>query len=275
MLIFKNSKIEVKERDENIIITYKQPHQICIPRKDTKRIDMEIVRLNKIKGPNNRKFLYQKTMGKMFSVSRQMINRRIMVEKKEGIISLLQGEWDKSKLTDTVKKRITEMMCENVFLTAEQIKEDLIREGTVDKISAGSIYTGIQKMDGQYVIKLLRKKSEKSKPEIHMSSRYIIDKLMKIVTDLLETIATKNFNKLKANENDIKNILKNYKPISKSNKTNEKKQWDCYSPRKKLKRDIKRKNNCLRMIFNFLAGKVICCPDCLSESIRFLFKRAC
>ncbi len=58
-----------------------------------------------------------------------------MVEKKEGIISLLQGEWDKSKLTDTVKKRITEMICENVFLSAEQIKENLIREGSVDKIS--------------------------------------------------------------------------------------------------------------------------------------------
>ncbi len=273
MLIFKNSKIEVKEKDESIVIKYKKPHKIIIPKSDKKWIDIEIVRLNKIKQLNNKKFVYQETMGEMFSVSRQMINRRIMVEKKEGIISLLQGDWGKSKLTDSVEKRITEMICENVFLNANQIKEDLIREGTVNNISSGSIYNGIQNMNGQYVIKLLRKKSEKSKPEIHMSSKYIIDRLMKIVTDLLEMITTKNFNKLKTNENDIKNILENYKPISKSNKTNEKKQWDCYSPRKKLKRDIKRKNNCLRMIFDFLFKKTICCPDCLSENITFLFAR--
>lgn len=273
MLIFKNSQVEVKEKNENIVIKYKKPHKIIIPKNDKSRIDMEIVRLNKIKQLNNNKFIYQKTMGEMFSVSRQMINRRIMVEKKDGIIFLLQREWEKSKLTEPVERRITELVCENVFLSADQISEYLTREGTVDKISAGCVYNGIKDMDGQYVVKLLKEKSEKSKPEIHMSGRYIIDRLIKIVTDLLEMIADKDFNKLKANENDIKNILENYKQVSKPKKTNEKKQWDCYSPRKKLKRDIKRKNNCLRMIFDFLAGKAICCPDCLSENITFLFER--
>ena len=94
-----------------------------------------------------------------------MINRRWQVYQKEGLLALLSGSWDKSKITPELLDRLAEMVVENPFLFGYEIKERLKAEGICEEISDVTLYRALKQMDGRKLIMLLREKTSKHIPE--------------------------------------------------------------------------------------------------------------
>jgi len=98
-LVHKDDMVEVTKEKNHFILNYLQPHTIKIDINDKGAVDDEIIRMLKIRTEDNKKYFVQKTIGTLFNLSRQMINRRWQVFKTEGLISLLNGEYERSKVT--------------------------------------------------------------------------------------------------------------------------------------------------------------------------------
>ena len=134
-LIYEDERIQARQSDQYLVIEYKQPHRICIPKSDQARQDLEMVRLNQLKTLSGTKYLYQKAIGRCFGLSRQMVNRRVMAAKRKGLAGLLSGMYHRSKLTSEVLSRMAELFADNVFIGAERVAEILQTEKLVSAIS--------------------------------------------------------------------------------------------------------------------------------------------
>ncbi len=126
------------------------PPPICLV--SPARIDDEVIRMIKMRTVEDHKYFVQEEVGKIIGVSRQMINRRWQVYQNEGLIALLAGEWEKSKITPELLDRLAELVVDNPFLFAHEIKEKLQCEGLCEEISDATLYSALKQMDGRKLI---------------------------------------------------------------------------------------------------------------------------
>jgi hypothetical protein len=186
--IYRDEKVEVFREGEYLVLMFTQPHVLRIPIQDRQAIDDEVIRMLKMRTPVGSKYFVQQEVGKIIGVSRQMINRRWQVYRKEGLVSLLSGEWEKSKITPQLLKRLAEIVVENPFLYLHEIKERLQEEGVCEEISDPSLHSALRQMDGRKLIRLMREKASKSVPEAFMESGYMIGRLFCIIDELFTKV---------------------------------------------------------------------------------------
>ena len=276
-MVYQNEKVEVEKNNKYLKIKYLMPQIIKIPINDKMAIDNEVIRMIKMRNEADKKYFIQKEIGKVIGVSRQMINRRWQVYKESGLISLLKGEWEHSKITPEVLERLGEIIVENPFLTSKEIIEIFRAEGLCKKMSETTVYNAQQKLDGRKLIELMRKKANKQEPESFKSfigANYLIEKLFEIIENLfrkLEDITNKKYPYI-VHEQSLFNYLKRYYQSIKDTYRGSGKK-DKYEPRKKLNRDRKRTIGLLKRLLNGIKNILIRCPDCGSKKIKFKFKR--
>jgi transposase-like protein len=212
--------------------------------------------------------LVQREAGEIIGVSRQMINRRWQVYKKEGLVALLAREWEKSKITPELLERVAEIVVENPFLYANEIREQLQQEGVCSKISVESLLRAIKQLDGRKLIMLMRQKAAKEVPQAFMEAGYMIERLFGIVEDLLTKVPARMINAVGQRSLEF---LRSYFTRATAHRASPTEK-DAYRPRKKLRRDRKRKIGFLK---DFLTGRRNEgeCPDCHCGQIKFVFKR--
>ncbi len=105
-VVYRDVNIDVVKQDEHLELNYKTPHLMRIKAGDRQAIDDEVIRMLRMRTPEGKKYFVQKEVGKIIGVSRQMINRRWQVYKQEGLLALLAGEWEKSKITPELLDRV-------------------------------------------------------------------------------------------------------------------------------------------------------------------------
>lgn len=267
-VVYQDVNIEVEKWGEYLELKYKTPYVIRIKASDKQAIDDEVIRMLKMRFLDGRKYFVQKEVGRIIGVSRQMINRRWQVYHKEGLLALLSGEWDKSKITPELLDKLAEMVVENPFLFGYEIKERLKAEGICEDISDVTLYRALKQMDGRKLIMLLREKTSKYISESFMEAGYMIKRLFGIIDDLFARVPKE------AIDNAIRQRLMYLK--SYFNRAVQKRigptENDKYRQRKKLKRDRRRKIGFLKYLLEGIIG-VYECPDCHSRDIKFVFKR--
>lgn len=271
--IYQNDRVEVSKDDKYLEIKYLNPHIIKIAIDDKMAIDNEVIRMIKMRDEAGGKYFVQKEIGKVIGVSRQMINRRWQVYKEEGLIPLLLGEWEHSKITPELLDRLAEISVENPFLTPKEIIEIFKSEKLCEEMSETTIYNGQRMLDGRKLIELIRKKMNKKMPDSFMEGGYIIEKLFEIIESLFEKVksTTESINDV-IHEKSLYQYLKNhYRAVNITGRTPTKK--DQYIPRKKLERDRKRNIGFIRRLLAGI-GLLEICPDCHNPDIKFKFRRA-
>jgi len=203
-VVFEDETIKTTEYDDNLEILYKKPNKITLNKNDRKDLDNELIRMLRLKTEDDKKFITQEKIGKIFNISRQMVNRRWQVYKQDGLISLLSGREENFKITHELLRRLEEISVENPFLSASDIKRILISEGLCDDISEASIYSAQRQMDGRRIVELLRKKESKNIPQELSETGYLIGQLLKMIEDLFEKVPEKQ------KEEVLNNSLYNY-----------------------------------------------------------------
>jgi len=268
-IVYRDEKVEAVRTSEHLVLRFLKPHTLRIPLGDRKAVDDEVIRMIKMRTADSRKYFVQAQIGGVIGVSRQMINRRWQVYREEGLLALLAGEWDKSKITPALLDRLAELVVENPFLFAHEIKEKLKAEGVCDEISDTSLHSAVRQMDGRKLVMLMRAKADRQSPQAFTQAGYVIERLFAVVEELL--------GKLHAQPAEaIDNVglyeqlrLLYHRYIRHRPSPTEK---DCYLPRKKLARDCRRKIAFLQALLGriFPANR---CPDCHSGEVRFFFRR--
>jgi transposase-like protein len=266
--IYRDEKVEVSREGEDLVLVFTQPHVLRIPVQDRQAIDDEVLRMLKIRTENEKKYFTQQEVGKIIGVSRQMINRRWQVYRKEGLLVLLSGEWEKSKITPAVLDRLAEIVVENPFLFAHEIKERLQEEGVCGEISDATLHSALRQMDGRKIIMLMREKASKEVPQAFMEAGYMIERLFGIIDELFSKLPKEAIDHaLKQGLEQLKSYFRKA-TLHRAGPTEK----DRYKQRRKLERDKKRK---IGFLTHLLAGTkgVQQCPDCHSQEIRYIFKR--
>ena len=131
--IYSDAKIDVVKRGEYLELKYKMPHLIRIKVGDRQAIDDEVIRMLKMRAPGGSKYFMQREVGKIIGVSRQMINRRWQVYSKEGLVSLLSGEWEKSKITPQLLNRLARSLLKTLSCSCMRSKSVCRKKGYVKK----------------------------------------------------------------------------------------------------------------------------------------------
>jgi len=267
-VVYKDVNIDVVKRDEYLELNYKTPHLIRIKADDRQAIDDEVIRMLKMRSPEGQKYFVQKEVGRIIGVSRQMINRRWQVYRQEGLLALLAGEWEKSKITPALLDRLAEIVVENPFLFEHEIKERLQEEGFCTELSDATLYRALKQMDGRKLLMLMREKASKSVPEAFMEAGYMIERLFGIIDDLFSKVPKEAIDHAFKRGLEYlssyfcKAVLHRVGPCEK----------DKYKARKKLGRDKRRKIGFLKHLLARIR-EVHECPDCHSPQIKFFFKR--
>lgn len=267
-VVYWNDNIEVVKQGEYLELYYKTPHLIRIKIGDRQAIDDEVIRMLRMRSSEGEKYFVQKEVGAIIGVSRQMINRRWQVYKQEGLLSLLAGEWEKSRITPELLDRLAEIVVENPFLFEHEIKERLQIEGICGEISDITLYSAMKQMDGRKLIMLMREKASKHIPEAFIEAGYLIKRLFGIIDDLFAKVPKE------AMDDTIRQgyeYLRSYFRQASHNRTGPTEK-DKYTQRKKLGRDKKRKIWFLKYLLSGMRG-IQECPDCHSGNIKFFFKR--
>ena len=125
--IYRDEKVEVLREGEDLVLKFSTPHVMRIPVTDRQAVDDEVIRMIKMRTVEGGKYFVQEQVGKIIGVSRQMVNRRWQVYNKEGLVALLAGQWEKSKITPKLVDRLAEMVVDNPFLFAHEIKDPIFR----------------------------------------------------------------------------------------------------------------------------------------------------
>jgi len=232
-----DEKIECFREGEELILIFKEPHVLRIKARDRQAIDDEIIRMLRMRTEDGRKYFTQQELGKTIGVSRQMVNRRWQVYRREGLLALLAGECEKSKVTPALLDRLAEIVVENPFLFMHEIKGRLQAEGICEEISDGSLYRALRQMDGRKLIMLMREKASKQVPQAFMEAGYLIERLFGIIEDLLSKVQTET------KENVMKQRFYEYLKICFLRSVSYRQgpgERDKYCPSKRLERDRKR-----------------------------------
>lgn len=253
-----NDNIRVIKDSEKITLKFLVPHRLEISINDKEMRDAAIILLLSIRDMEGKKVINQEGVGKAFDLSRQMINRRWMTFKEEGLCSLLKNEYEKSKLTSKVKERIVQLVSSNWHFGDKEIAERLIEEGLVEDITPACVRLGIKGMDGVNVRRLMRQRISKGEIGNSFSRDYVIERLFEMVNDLLEGGERGEFLQ---RYQEIVELIES--PKSEAIKTN-KYHRNTNKERKYLQRDKQRKENALiEEIEGIERGEVVC-PDCMS-----------
>jgi hypothetical protein len=186
--IFEDEKIEVVRENDRLVLRYKEPHTVSIPAESKGEVDCEVVRMIKMRTEDGKKYLTQEQIGRIIGVSRQMVNRRWQVYRTEGLMSLLSGNWEKSKITSAFLDRLTEISVENPFLSASEIRDILKGEGLCDEVSEATIYNAQRQMNGRRLIELMRQKVIKNIAQSFIESEDLLYKLFEVIEGLSSTI---------------------------------------------------------------------------------------
>ena len=268
-IVYQDGNIEVVKRDEYLELNYKTPHLIRIKAGDRQAIDDEVIRMLRMRTRDGHRYFLQKEVGRIIGVSRQMINRRWGVYKKEGLLRLLSGEWEKSQITPQLLNRLAEIVVENPFLFIHQVKERLQQEGVCGEITDATLNSTLKQMNGRKVVMLMRKKAREGIPRAFMEPRYLIERLFKIIDYLLSFVQTEIKNKV-LQQNYYEYLKARFRSgmIHRAGPTEK----DKYQQRKKLERDRKRNMGFLRHLLGWMFSADRC-PDCQSRDVRFIFKR--
>jgi len=266
--IYSDAKIDVVKQGEYLELKYKTPHLIRIKASDKQGIDDEVIRMLKMRIPGGSKYFVQQEVGKIIGVSRQMINRRWQVYRKEGLVSLLSGEWEKSKITPQLLNRLAQIVVENPFMFLHEIKERLQEEGVCEEISDATLHSALRQMDGRKLIMLMREKASKSMPEAFMESGYMIERLFGIIDELFTKVPKETIDHAFKQGLGYLKLYFRKATLHRTGPTEK----DRYKQRKKLKRDKRRKVGFLKHLVAGIKG-IQECPDCHSGQIKFIFKR--
>ncbi|GAI74404.1 unnamed protein product, partial [marine sediment metagenome] len=242
-VVYRDVNIEVVKRDEYLELNYKTPHLIRIKAGDGQAIDDEVIRMLRMRTRDGRRYFLQKEVGKIIGVSRQMINRRWQVYRQEGLLALLTGEWEKSKIIPALLDRMAEIVVENPFLFIHQVKERLQQEGVCGEITDATLHSALKQMNGRKVVMLMRKKAREGIPQAFMEPRYLIARLFKIIDYLLSFVQTEIENKV-VQQNYYEYLKARFRSgmMHRAGPTEK----DKYQQRKKLERDRKRNVGFLR-----------------------------
>ncbi|RKX94773.1 MAG: hypothetical protein DRP84_06155 [Spirochaetes bacterium] len=203
-IVFEDDSVKATEKDDNLEILYKKPNKITLDKNDRKDMDNELIRMLRLRLEDDKKFITQEKIGKIFGISRQMVNRRWQVYKQDGLLALLSGREENFKITPELLRRLEEISVENPFLSASDIKKILISEKLCDDISEASIYSAQRQMDGRRIVELLRKKESKNIPQELSETGYLIGQLLKMIEDLFDKVPPKK------KEEVLNNSLYNY-----------------------------------------------------------------
>ncbi|MEE8480500.1 MAG: hypothetical protein V3T59_04585 [Desulfobacterales bacterium] len=87
--IYRDEKVEVFREGKDLMLMFTQPHVLRIPVQDRQAIDDEVVHMLKMRTEEGGKYFTQQEVGKIIGVSRQMINRRWQVYRKEVVSTTL------------------------------------------------------------------------------------------------------------------------------------------------------------------------------------------
>ena len=262
-------KIEVVVQGEELLLIFKRPHVVWINTKDRQAVDNEVIRMLRMRTEGGRKYFSQQEVGKIIGVSRQMVNRRWQVYQREGLVALLAGEWEKSKITPRLLERLAEHVVENPFLPIHEVKGRLQAEGVCEEISEATLSHALKQMDGRKLLKLMREKASRKVPEAFMEAGYLIERLFGIIENLLSKVPTEV--KERIEKQRLYGYLKScfHRSMVHRRGPGDK---DKYCARKKLERDRKRKLGFLRQLLSGIAPAERC-PDCNSREVRFVFRR--
>ena len=203
-IVFEDDSVRATVKDDNLEILYKKSNKITLDKNDRKDIDNELIRMLRLRSEDDKKFITQEKIGKIFGISRPMVNRRWQVYKQDGLLALLSGREENFKITPDLLRRLEEISVENPFLSASDIKKILISEGLCDDISEASIYSAQRQMDGRRIVELLRKKESKNIPQELSETGYLIGQLLKMIEDLFDKVPPKK------KEEVLNNSLYNY-----------------------------------------------------------------
>ena len=267
-LAYEDDRIRAIRTEEYLELWYKQPHLLRIKVGDRQAVDDEVIRMLRMRTAGGGRYLLQKQVGAIVGVSRQMVNRRWRVYQEEGLLALLSGEWERSKITDELLDRMAEICVENPFLSAEAMRDQLQAEGVCGAISDVSIYHAQRMMDGRKLIRLMRDKADRDAPGVFMESGYMIRRLFTIIEELLVKVPREMIGEKMKRGLDY--LVGRFARIGVAGRGPTEK--DRYRPRKKLRRDKRRNVGYLQRMLAGLSGLV--CPDCHGRRIRFFFKRA-
>jgi transcriptional regulator with XRE-family HTH domain len=186
--IYDDERIEVVREEDRLVLKYKGPHTVTLSASNKSEIDNEVVRMLKMRTDDGRKYLTQEQIGRIIGVSRQMVNRRWYVYKTEGLLSLLAGNWEKSKITNAFLDRLAEISVENPFLSASDIREIMRGEGLCGEISEATIYNAQRQMNGRRLVELMRRKVIKNIAQSFIESEDLLYKLFEVIEGLSSTI---------------------------------------------------------------------------------------
>lgn len=268
--VYENEKVEVFKQQGNLVLFFKQPHSLRIKLTDRQGIDDEVIRMLRMRTAEGKRYFLQEQVGRIIGVSRQMINRRWQVYRKEGLVKLLTGERKKTpRFSRRLLDRLAEIVVENPFLFLHQIKERLRSEGLCAEMPENRLYKALRRMDGRKLIMLMRRKSKKLVPEAFMEAGYLIERLFGIIEQLFSRLDKDVVCRI-AQQNGYENLKGIYRRSVK-NKVGPTER-DRYSARKKLERDRKRNVGFLRRLLEGILP-VEHCPDCDSTAVRFIFRR--
>jgi transposase-like protein len=181
---------EVVETETELLIRYPEGTELRLDKREqchSQFIDVEIVRLLKLRDDDGRKVFTQEEVGRLFNLSRQMINRRARVMKETGnLISLLSNEHEKKVLTDKVIQRITEIVCEDWWKKDEDVAAQLVAEKLVEKISPGTVNIALSHMDVRMFRMAVRKQIRKGDFENRPASRqYLVRRLFSLLEETI------------------------------------------------------------------------------------------
>ena len=268
-VVYRDEKVEALRTGQHLLVRFLKPHTLRIPLGDRKAVDDEVIRMIKMRSAEGRKYFVQAEIGRLIGVSRQMVNRRWQVYREEGLLALLAGEWDKSKITPALLDRLAQIVVENPFVFAHEIKEKLKAEGVCEQISDASLYSALRQMDGRRLVMLMREKADRQSPQTFTESGYVIERLFAVIEELLGKLHAQPAEAV-SNLGLYEQLRLLYRRHIRHRATPTEK--DCYRPRKKLARDCRRKIAFVQVLLGriFPAHR---CPDCHSGEVRFFFRR--
>jgi hypothetical protein len=260
---------EVVQNEEVLEIRYPEGSRLLLTKGTAywdQMADVEMVRLLLLRDGDGRKVFNQAEVGELFGLSRQMTNRRKrLVEETQDLGPLVKREYEKSVLTDAVMNRIAEIVAQDWWKADEEIAEQLLSEGMVRKISAGTVRKGLSRIDGRLLRKAVRDRVSQGDGTAQMCQGYLVKRLLRLVEEILHLGRDEH----REQYLDLKNFAE---------KTQQER-----SKRGRYRRDVEqepvyaqqsqgRRKNILRMAieegWDMFKERPVCCPDCLSVAVR-------
>jgi hypothetical protein len=132
-IVYSDEKVEAFREGKDLLLVYKKPYILSINAGDRMAVDDEVIRMLRMRTLSGKRYFLQSEVGKIIGVSRQMINRRWQVYKREGLLKLLAGEKKKSKMTPQLLDRLAETVVDIRFSSSTRSTPSFRRRGSVER----------------------------------------------------------------------------------------------------------------------------------------------